>query len=625
MSPVESVRTGDEVLAEEVAALYEVGSAILTTLDVDEVLHLVCERAQELLGGDGAWIAEYERDGDEFVFRATSGTLDAVRGDHYPSGGSVAGLVWKRREPVVENDVETAAAGAVAREIPVEVKRVIAVPLEGREGVLGVLGVIVGTASGEGFAEADGEILSAFATQAALAVENAHLYARARDRAETLAILREEREEFIRRLEALHQAELHVASDVDLERLLQTIADEARRLTGARYAALGVLNDDGDGLTRFITSGLGEEERARYEREPTGRGLLGAVIEEREAIRVRSIDDDERASGVPDWHFEPTSFLGVPVRTGEEAFGNLYLTNKEGAEEFTERDQTIVSMLATQAAVAIDKARLFEEREELIESLRTAQRVRARLTAYVNHDVRNALHGVALWVERLEKRLDLRQDEGQEEGELAGMVRKIRRGSDHALRLVKEVLDLARLEEGRLQTWPRRVSVPELLHAARDAILPEAERQEIVVGEPEVPADLVVVADPDRVHQITLNLLSNAVKFSEAGSRVLLSAEERARAPGEAEAESGWVAISVADEGPGIPAEDRERIFGEYEQADPEGEGRRGSGLGLTLSRQLARLMDGDLTLESEVGEGSTFTLWLPRGVEAKTRPGWIG
>ncbi len=410
-----------------------------------------------------------------------------------------------------------------------------------------------------------------------------------------------------------------MTSDLDLGELLNRVADEARKLTDAQYGALGVLNAEKTELVQFITSGMPQEAVERMGPFPRGHGLLGAVIREGKVVRTSQADRDPRASGVPEGHPHPTSFLGVPVRVRDQVIGNLYLINKAGEEPFTEQDQTIVEMLAAQAAVAIENARLFAESERLLAELDAAHRARTRLHAYVNHDLRNALHGVSLWAERLEQAADgsMGPFSGKEAGEIA---RKILRGSSHALRLVRDVLDLARLEEGRLQTWPRRVVITDLLEAAMDAIGPEADRREIQVVLDAPEERLELVADPDRVLQITLNLLSNAVKFSSSGTTVALGAQSGNGQPREEEGVTIW----VEDQGAGIAQEDLESIWGEYQQLNPEA-GERGIGIGLTLSRQLAEHMGGTLTVESAVGKGSRFTLWVPRGTVRGEQDGWIG
>jgi signal transduction histidine kinase len=408
-----------------------------------------------------------------------------------------------------------------------------------------------------------------------------------------------------------------ISQDLELDRVLATVAEESRRILRADFAAVGVLAEDGGALERFVTAGP-EGEPLYQGNPPSGRrGLLGAVLEEGRPVRVNDVAGDPRSAGVPPGHHRVDSFLGVPIRIQGRVFGNLYVTNREDGEGFTELDETALSMLAAKVAVAVEKARLFEERGRLIDELETAGRLRARLSSYVNHDIRNALAGILLWTERLERISCQRQDEV---GEVA---LEIRRGSAHALRLLTDVLDLARLEEGRLPTWPRHFSVSGLVKAAVEAAGPGAEDAGVELIRVDVSDGLDVVADPDRVLQVLNNLLGNAVKFSPAGGRVTIEArvvgETRDGAPGP------WLALSVSDQGPGIPEADLERIFLGFEQGEGEDLRRRGTGLGLTLSRLLSELMDGALDVSSELGEGSRFTLWLPYRRDAVSREGWIG
>jgi signal transduction histidine kinase len=611
------------VRAEELSALYEIGSAILSTLDVDAILQRVCDNAQRLLNADGAMITEYREEAGEFFLKTCSGSFLPALHHSFPAERSLSARALDHGEPVIDNDVPAGQAGDIAAKLPVPIDRALIALLNGQEGVLGTL-VCTASKDRDPFTEADAHLLTAFATQAALAVENARYYQTERTRAQELELLRRQREEQIQRLHDLHAAGLAVTSDLDLSELLKRVADEARKLTCAEYGALGILDDQKSELAQFITSGMPKEEEANMGPLPKGHGLLGAVIAEDKTIRLAWAKDDIRSEAVPDGHPAPTSFLGVPVRVRGEAIGNLYLINKAEDLAFTEQDETIVRMLAAQAAVAIENARLFAESERLLAELEAAHRARNRLHAYVNHDLRNALHGVSLWAERLEQGASGPADSFEQE-EVREIARKILRGGSHALRLVRDVLDLARLEEGRLQTWPRRVVITDLVEAAMDAIAPEADRRsvEVIFKEPEERLELV--ADPDRVLQITLNLLSNAVKFSPAGGTVYLGANTGNGAGTPLmQPEGGWVAIWVKDEGPGIASEDLERAWGEFQQVNPE-DGDHGSGIGLALSRQMAEHMGGTLTVETSVGQGSRFTLWMPVGIEREERAGWIG
>ncbi|MFC1660562.1 GAF domain-containing protein [Gemmatimonadota bacterium] len=607
--------------AEELAALYEIGSAILSTLDVEAVLQRVCDTASRLLNASGACITEYREDRGEFFLKTCSGTFLPALHYTFPAEQSLSSRALREKAPVIDNDVPEGPAASVAASLPVPIDRALIALLNGRKGILGTL-VCTASADRPEFTEADAELLSAFATQAALAVENARFYQTEKARAQELELLRKQREIQIQRLHDLHAAGLAVTSDLDLSELLERVAEEARKLTEAAYGALGILDADREQLAQFITSGMTPEEVSRLGSPPTGKGLLGAVIHSGETTRLADAKKDPRSHEVPAGHPVPTSFLGVPVRVRQEVIGNLYLINKAEGEEFTEQDETIVEMLAAQAAVAIENARLFAESERLLAELEAAHRARSRLHAYVNHDLRNALHGVSLWAERLEQGSES-EGGAMDRAESTEVARKILRGSNHALRLVRDVLDLARLEEGRLQTWPRRVVVSDLMDAALDAIAPEAERREIQLIQRSPEDRVELVADPDRVLQITLNLLANAVKFSAAGTTVELGASSGNGAPEGREA-GEWVVLWVKDQGPGIAPEDLEIVWGEFQQVNPEDQ-ERGTGIGLPLSRQLAEHMGGALTVDSTPGEGSLFSLWLPMDLERESREGWIG
>jgi signal transduction histidine kinase len=151
-----------------------------------------------------------------------------------------------------------------------------------------------------------------------------------------------------------------VTSELSLEAVLQRIVEAAAQLTGAKYAALGVIDPSGRALERFLTTGIDEETHARIGDLPHGRGILGVLINEAQPLRLHNLTTDPRAVGFPPHHPPMRSFLGVPILLRGVAYGNLYLTEKEGDEDFTAEDEELVSLLAAQAAVAIENARLYE-------------------------------------------------------------------------------------------------------------------------------------------------------------------------------------------------------------------------------------------------------------------------
>jgi signal transduction histidine kinase len=161
-------------------------------------------------------------------------------------------------------------------------------------------------------------------------------------------------------LRRLVDSGIALTSELSLEAVLQNIVEAAAALTGARYAALGVINQSRTGLERFVVTGVDAETQAAIGDLPRGRGILGALIDDARALRLRNIADDPRSAGFPPNHPPMNSFLGVPVLLRGTAYGNLYLTEKEGADEFTDEDEELVQLLASQAAVAIENARLYE-------------------------------------------------------------------------------------------------------------------------------------------------------------------------------------------------------------------------------------------------------------------------
>jgi signal transduction histidine kinase len=387
-----------------------------------------------------------------------------------------------------------------------------------------------------------------------------------------------------RRLRALAGAAILLARGRTLDEVLQTLVDTAREVLQARYAALGVLDRTGTGLGRFLTSGLTPEQVARIGSPPRGRGILGVVIREARPIRVRDLGRDPRAHGFPPNHPPMRSFLGVPIRVGDRVFGNLYVTDKLGADEFTAEDEELAEWLAAQAAVALENARLYEE-----------QRV---FTAIVNHEIRNAVAGVLGWTERLGRLAE----GGGEPGALAEAARYAREAAANLHKLVADLLELSRIESGRVELAQAETDVGAAIRDAVAFCRPSADNRQVSIRVEEGEAIPTLVTDGRRVRQILLNLLSNAIKFTEEGTAVTV----RLRV-----ADGGGVAIDVLDRGPGVPPEEREAIFAAYRQVN-RAHGEVGTGLGLTVSRALARLLGGDITVTDAPGGGACFTLVLP-------------
>src|SRR3954452_15390618 len=176
-------------------------------------------------------------------------------------------------------------------------------------------------------------------------------------------------------MRALVETGVAISSELSLDALLQRLVEAAAELTGARYAALGVIDRSGSELERFLTTGIDPETQAAIGELPRGRGILGVLISEEAPLRLHDLSEDRRAVGFPPNHPPMRTFLGVPIHLRGIAYGNLYLTEKTGGDDFTEEDQELVELLASQAAVAIENARLYEAATEWSKQLESLNEV----------------------------------------------------------------------------------------------------------------------------------------------------------------------------------------------------------------------------------------------------------
>lgn len=407
-------------------------------------------------------------------------------------------------------------------------------------------------------------------------------------------------------LRGLVEAGMSLSQDLDIELVLKRIVELACMLVDARYGALGVLDDSGTRLVRFITVGISERERAAIGAEPVGRGLLGVLIRDPRPLRLANLQSHPESVGFPEGHPPMHSFLGVPIRAGEGVRGRLYLSEKR-AGSFTKDDERVVMTLAAQAAIALENAWLYGRMTETVadleaanEQLAEADRHKTAFLAHVSHELRSPLNTI-LGYARL-----LREDgDGLSEDQLEDIA-IIERSGRHLLGLISDLLDLSRIEAGRLDLRLDDVDVDALAHDVAAETLPQvADGVKLLVEVEQSVAGLRLRADHARLRQMLLNVLGNAAKFTPAGTIVL-----RARA------EQAALELEVSDTGVGIPAADLEQIFESFFQS-VAGRGRtprahEGAGLGLAITMELARLHGGDVRMSSKEGAGSTVTISLP-------------
>lgn len=256
------------------------------------------------------------------------------------------------------------------------------------------------------------------------------------------------------------------------------------------------------------------------------------------------------------------------------------------------------------------------EREARLEA-EAASKAKSEFLAIMSHELRTPLNAVLGYSELMEMGIA-----GPVTEQMRGQIGRIRVSATHLLSLVNDILDMAKVEAGRLQVSSGPASAAGTVAAAVALIQPQAASRSIEIALPDGPDPAPIYrGDDERTRQILVNLLSNAVKFTSPGGKITLEIAKSQSAPAETklQARRTYVTFCVTDTGSGIPPDKLHSIFDPFVQAETgHSRSREGSGLGLTISRRLARLMGGDLTVTSKVGEGSTFTLWMPADLSTK-------
>ncbi len=392
-------------------------------------------------------------------------------------------------------------------------------------------------------------------------------------------------------LEKLVLAGVALTSEASLNGVLRRVAEIAAEVIGARYAAIGVLAPDGRTFERFVTHGIDADDRARIGALPHGHGILGLVIREGRPLRFPDLARHPASFGFPPHHPPMHSFLGVPVTGQRGVIGDLYLTEKQGDSVFTDQDEHTAVLLAAMAASAVENARLHEESARLLEEVQQLHRTRERFFAMVNHELRNALAAVYGWSELLVRKKD--------RASVPAAAFEILDSAEQAVSVINDLLDLSRLDEDRLKPVIRPVAAGAVARRAAMRVLPAADAKGVRIVT-QLPDELPPIeTDGSRVEQILINLLINAIKYTPANTTVQISAV----------CDGECTSYAVRDEGHGIGEADAERIFDIY-VTESDG-ATQGLGLGLPLSRRLARLLGGELSVVPQQGAG-IFVLTLP-------------
>lgn len=549
----------------------EVSVQLTEDLDSDQVLETIVERARDLTDAIHGAAISLRDDGtiDGFVYRGPELKDAAVLGD-LPEGKGMFGLVLEAHESVRVDD------GAPSMDT------FLGVPLQHRGRLVGALYLWKGRGA-DRFTADDEELVQAIGSIAAVGIDNARLFSRESQRAERGALLAE----IASKVRCSLDVQSVLAATVEVlgraarvDRCLITLAEgSSGELDGspAQWAAPGVPALQDDPQRHHPVSVLAAETRST-------RALEDALAD----LRL----DDSSARDEAARTAAARAALSTPLEWGEDLIGVITF-HVLRPRQWTEADVALIEAAGREVSIALQHARMYSDAVRTAEKLRELDEMRSNFVSMVSHELRSPMTVVAGIADILAKRRGRLSPEQQEE-----LIDTLGREARRLTRLVSEALDLEAIDKGRLHLQIENVDLNELAHEAL-ADAGHSDRTELVLPQ----RDAVVPGDRDKLKQVLLNLVSNAAKFSEPDAPITVTVEP----------EEAAVEVRVRDRGPGIAAEDQERLFQRFSRLRKDGNRQPGSGLGLYLSREIVELHGGNIWLESDQGCGATFSFRLPR------------
>jgi len=581
---------------EQQAATSEILDVIgADAFELQPVFETVVRHAVRLCRADAGMI--YQRDGHVYRLAFLLGGSDAYRAEIeeraiVQDAGTVVGRVGIERRVVQIPDVvaDPDYQWQRARELG-GFRTLLGVPMLAGGRVVGVITLWRDEVAL--FDERTIRLVTTFAAQGAIAIQNVQLFQELQRRGGELTRSVDE-------LRALGEISQAVSSSLDLDEMLTTIVTRAVRLSETEGGSIFEFDPRTREFQVRVCSGTSEElvDELRATRIHIDETLVGRAASAGQPLQASDLELE-----TPDPHIAALrgagwrAMLAVPLMREQEIIGAL-IVRRTIPGAFSDETVDLLETLASQSAVAIHNARLFRELGEKTRQLEVASEHKSEFLASMSHELRTPLNAVIgfsdVLLERMFGELNERQDE---------YLRDIRNSGHHLLELINEILDLSKVEAGRMELDVSPVSLPDAIEHGLAMVREDAGRDGITL-ERDIADDLGIVwGDELKLRQVLLNLLSNAVKFTGAGGSVAISA----RIVG-AEAH-----VSVRDTGIGIADGDQERIFEAFQRGGRSARtGSEGTGLGLTLSKRIVELHGGRIWMTSRPGAGSTFTFALP-------------
>ena len=555
--------------------------------DTQPVLDAVAESAARLCAANDAIIRLVQ--GDALELAAHYGSVVLGRETWPLSPTSVVGAAVLDRRVIHVEDLAAVPADQFPETRNARahspLRTVLAAPLVREGQAIGA--ILIRRFEVRPFTEKQIALLKTFADQAVIAIENVRLFQEIQEKNRDLSEALEQQTATGKILEVI------AGSPTDIQPVLDAVAESAARLCEASDARIRLIEGDGARLVASFGSSPAPDFMPNTPENPSGRAIL-----QRQTIHVHDLRASEEFPGSKQISEQTgtRTFLATPMLREGIPIG-LILIRRMEVRPFSDKQIALLKTFADQAVIAIENVRLFKEIQEKNQQLEAASRHKSQFLANMSHELRTPLNAIIGFT-----RLVLRKTEGQIAPLQTDNLQKVLVSSEHLLKLINGVLDLSKVEAGRMEVFAENFRLEDIIRVATSTVEPMLKDGRVRLVTEVAPEMPTLHTDKEKLKQSLLNLLSNAAKFTEQG-QIKVSAWS----------ENGTLKLVVADTGIGMTPEALKVIFDEFRQADMSTTRKYGgTGLGLALVKKFVELMGGQIAAESETGKGSKFIVTLP-------------
>ena len=574
----ELVVAGKDHASSDLTALYRIATLGTGSSDTRVVIHDVIDVVADILPGEAAHLFLPQEDDSRFTIYSTEGP----DGEVAVSDSGIVGRISINRSGEVVNDVKSDPDSVTQNERIATWRQVIAVPIGGGDdSIAGVLAVTNSTRGA--FTDEDLRLLSVLGDRVSLSVHNAQLI--------------DALERQVQELEALQRLSRLLASTDSLDRVIGDAIRIVQDLVGCGRLALLLHDPEANALVGHGPAiGTSEEELQRLRVSLAQPSLSASVFRTNTPLMSNEAASDPWVDPTAREIMQMDNLLVVPLAQGDQALGVLMAVNSD-AGQFDDDDMKFLSLIGRQVGAVLEASLGRQRERDLVRQLREADRTKSEFVSMLAHELKGPMSTVLGFGHTLQQQWEKLPDEKR--NQIVGIITK---ETERLSRLVTDLLDVSRMESGTLRYEMEPMSIPEIVDSIVEVHTSLQASHAIAIEMPDgLPKTL---GDRDRVRQVLINLLTNATRYSPENSTITVGAEPF---------DESYVRVWVRDEGIGISEEDQARVFSKFSMLPKPGWVKKGTGLGLFITRGIVDAHGGRIWIDSEPGKGSTFSFTLRR------------